>query len=346
MTNNSSHKRVAIVPGEGLPSVPDALKILARLDDEIENADTFVDLNIIAGTARGWQRVFERVSEVSNRAGLVWINAERKLAEKLAEQPKATGGQPYQSTGSKTEPVDRPSTLAEKGVDKKRAARAKKLAEIAEAIAADGKAVSPTTILSAVRSEVKRDKIHAVSVAAFSEDGPFGVVVIDPPWKMQKIDRDVRPNQDAFDYPTMTEDEIEKFWRDEMPDRLEPDCHLFMWTTQKHWPAAMRLVDSFGFNYVLTMVWHKSGGFQPIGLPQYNCEFVVYARKGAPVFVDTKDFDCCFSAPRREHSRKPDFFYDTIRRVTGGSRVDVFSREPRDGFAQFGNEIEKFAGAA
>jgi len=37
----------------------------------------------------------------------------------------------------------------------------------------------------------------------FSEDGPFGTVVLDPPWDMQKIDREVRPNQDAFDYPVM-----------------------------------------------------------------------------------------------------------------------------------------------
>jgi hypothetical protein len=26
-------------------------------------------------------------------------------------------------------------------------------------------------------------------------DGPFGTVVIDPPWQMEKIDRDERPNQ-------------------------------------------------------------------------------------------------------------------------------------------------------
>jgi N6-adenosine-specific RNA methylase IME4 len=153
----------------------------------------------------------------------------------------------------------------------------------------------------------------------------------------------VRPNQTGFDYPTLSEAEIAAF---DVPGLAADDCHLFCWTTQKFLPMALRCLDAWGFRYVLTMVWPKPGGFQPVGLPQFNCEFVVYARKGAPKFLETKAFDCCFRAPRRDHSRKPDEFYDVIRRVTAGPRVDVFSREQRDGFAQAGNELEKFEGAA
>ena len=91
------------------------------------------------------------------------------------------------------------------------------------------------------------------------------------------------------------------------------------------------------------MVWHKAGGFQPVGLPQFNCEFIVYGRRGTPKFIDTRDFYCCFTGKRREHSRKPDEFYDVIRRVTTEPRIDVFSREAREGFGQYGNETKKFA---
>jgi N6-adenosine-specific RNA methylase IME4 len=169
----------------------------------------------------------------------------------------------------------------------------------------------------------------------------YGTIIIDPPWEMEKIERVVRPNQTpSTDYPTMTEDELSNFPVEEMAGE---NCHLFCWTIQKHLPSALRLVAVWGFKYVLLMTWYKPGGFQPFGLPQYNSEFVVYARRGAPKFRDTQAFGACFQGERREHSRKPDVFYDTVRRVTADGRIDVFSREARDGFDQHGNEAGKFA---
>jgi phage N-6-adenine-methyltransferase len=122
-------------------------------------------------------------------------------------------------------------------------------------------------------------------------EGKYGTIVIDPPWNMKKSDRDVAPNQVAFDYPTMTEEELAAF---PVPDMAADDSHLFCWTTQTFLPVSLRLIESWGFRYVLQMVWHKNGGFQPFGLPQYNCEFVIYARRGTPSFIDTKAFPCCF----------------------------------------------------
>jgi N6-adenosine-specific RNA methylase IME4 len=166
-------------------------------------------------------------------------------------------------------------------------------------------------------------------------DGKFETIVIDPPWDMSKIERDVRPNQVAFDYPTMTEAELAEFG---VAGIAADDCHLFCWTTHKHLPMALRLLDVWGFRYVCTMVWHKPGGFQPVGLPQYNCEFALYARKGSPQFLDTKALPTCFNAPRGAHSAKPEEFYEVLRRVTGGRRLDMFNRRAIDGFASWGKE--------
>jgi len=167
-------------------------------------------------------------------------------------------------------------------------------------------------------------------------EGKYEIIVIDPPWPIKKIVREVRPNQtEHLDYPTMSVEEIQGI---KIP--YADNCHLFLWATQKFLPDSFRILDEWGFKYVCTFGWHKPGGFQPVGLPQYNLEFVVYGRRGTPRFRDTKNFNLCFRGARGRHSEKPETFYETIRRVTAGRRVDMFGRRKFDGFESWGNEAK------
>ena len=170
--------------------------------------------------------------------------------------------------------------------------------------------------------------------------GKYRTIVIDPPWPVEKIIRDVTPNQYDYDYPTMSIDEIKALPITEITD--EDGCHLYLWTTQKFLPVGFEVLGHWGFSYIFTMVWHKRGGFQPFNLPQYNCEFVLFGKKSSLPFLETKDFFTCFEGKRREHSRKPEIFYETVFRVSPAPRLDMFSREPHAGFEQWGNETNKF----
>ena len=185
------------------------------------------------------------------------------------------------------------------------------------------------------RKQVKDNLNSIETIEAKEIEGVFDVIVIHPPWQMKKIERNVAPNQVEFEYPTIAIEDIKKL---KIP--CATNCHIWLWTTHKFLPVAFDILKDWNLKYVCTFVWHKPGGFQPFGLPQYNSEFALYARRGSPNFITLKDFKLCFDAPRGVHSEKPDYFYQMIKSHTAGRRLDMFNRRVINGFETWGKEAK------
>jgi len=166
----------------------------------------------------------------------------------------------------------------------------------------------------------------------------YQTLVIDPPWPTQKILREVRPKQDIFDYPTMTIEQIKQFPLNEI---AAENCHLYLWTTHKFLPDALDILNVWGFKYQCLLTWVKNVGMTPFSW-MYSTEHCLFGRQGNLGLL-IKGVRLDFHAKVREHSRKPDEFYNKVILVSPEPRIDIFSREEREGFEQYGIEKEKFS---
>ncbi len=171
-------------------------------------------------------------------------------------------------------------------------------------------------------------------------EGQFRTIVCDPPWPMVKIEREVRPNQGrALDYRTMSVEEIAAL---PVGESAAPGgCHLYLWATHRFLPDALKIMADWGFEYECLLTWVKNVGFTPYSF-MYSTEHVLFGHLGKlPLLKFGERLD--FAAKVREHSRKPDEFYDLVGRVSPEPRLEMFSRQEREGFTAHGDEVDKFA---
>jgi N6-adenosine-specific RNA methylase IME4 len=170
--------------------------------------------------------------------------------------------------------------------------------------------------------------------------GLFDVVSVDPPWPYEGESK----NLTSFDsvgrrvanpYPEMSIGQIKSI---ELP--LMDNAVVLLWTTHKFLPDAFEILKEWNLDYKATLVWNK----EKIGMGAWfrmQCEFCLVGIKGKPYWENTTYRDI-ITESRREHSRKPDCFFEMIEKITMGNRLEYFSREKREGWKVFGNDINKF----
>jgi N6-adenosine-specific RNA methylase IME4 len=191
------------------------------------------------------------------------------------------------------------------------------------------------------QSDIQRQKEEIENGDLPELQGLFDVISVDPPWAYSEKggfsydQHDPDSNRGGVDYPTMTIEQIKAI---ELP--LKDDSVVFLWTTHAFLRDAFDILDRWGLTYKATMVWDK----QKMGMGRtirLQCEFCLLAVKGKPL-IEGGGVRDIISESRREHSRKPDIFFETVNKMTFGRRLEYFSREKRDGWCVFGNDINKF----
>lgn len=168
-------------------------------------------------------------------------------------------------------------------------------------------------------------------------DGRYSVIVADPPWR---YDTGEVPNtlRGMHDYPDMDTGEICDL---RVPDMAQKDSFLWLWTTNLHMPHAYRVLEAWGFEAKTILTWDK----RHMGVGRWLravTEHCIMAVKGSPV-INLTNQTTLISETRREHSRKPDCFYKLVEELCPGSKLELFSREPRVGWVAWGAETGKFS---
>lgn len=194
---------------------------------------------------------------------------------------------------------------------------------------------------SDLRKEIQEEKFKSLPKPEVPQD-KYEVIVIDPPWPYETV-YDPETRRVGNPYPEMSLNEIENnaLGVKSVSDVSADNSIIWLWTTHKFLPASFNLLEKWGFDYKITMVWNK----ERMGMGYWlrcQAEFCLLGIKGKPAWYLENERDILTIA-RKEHSRKPDEFYEMVKRLSPDTkRIDIFSREKRDGFEQYGNEPDKF----
>ena len=198
---------------------------------------------------------------------------------------------------------------------------------------------SGKTTLSDIKREERLEKVQKQIKELKKSNlekpkGDYDVIVIDPPWK---VDHSYSPDhymgRVANPYPEMTIEQIKNI---KIP--AKEDCIMWLWTTHSQIWWVPEILNSWGFEYKCILIWNK----ESMGIGKWlrkQCEFCILAIKGNPIWTAT-DFRDIISEQKKNHSSKPESFYELINKYCVGRKLDYFARKKREGWDVFGDEIK------
>ncbi|MDR1732916.1 MAG: hypothetical protein LBR61_12580 [Synergistaceae bacterium] len=182
----------------------------------------------------------------------------------------------------------------------------------------------------------------------------YTTILADPPWQFQNRTGKVAPeHRRLLRYPTM---ELEEIMSLPIAKLAAAKSHLYLWVPNALLSEGLRVMASWGFTYKTNLVWYKirkDGGPDGRGVGFYFrnvTELLLFGVRGGMRTLDPGRTQVnVLSTRKREHSRKPDEFYDLIESCSPGPYLELFARFHRQGWHQWGNEdveVNSFNGGA
>jgi N6-adenosine-specific RNA methylase IME4 len=157
-------------------------------------------------------------------------------------------------------------------------------------------------------------------------NGPYRVIVADPPWPYEKRSEDPS-HQGAIPFVKMS---ITEICAVNVASIAHEDCLLWLWVTNHHMREAFALLDAWGFSQKTILTWAKDRqgtGDWLLG----QTEHCLMAVRGKPI-VTLRNQTTLLCAARRAHSQKPVEFYDLVETLCPAPRyADLFSRYRHNG---------------
>lgn len=176
----------------------------------------------------------------------------------------------------------------------------------------------------------------------------FSTILADPPWQFQNRTGKVAPEHKRLSrYGTMKLEEIMALPVEQL---AEDTAHLYLWVPNALLPDGLRVMAAWGFQYKSNLVWHKirkDGGPDGRGVGFYFrnvTELVLFGVRGknARTLAPGRSQVNFLATQKREHSRKPDEFYEIVESCSPGPYLEMFARGARPGWQVWGNQAEEY----
>lgn len=179
-------------------------------------------------------------------------------------------------------------------------------------------------------------------------DQRFATILADPPWQFQNRTGKMAPEHKRLSrYSTMGIDEIMSL---PVSQLAQNTAHLYLWVPNALLPEGLRVMEAWGFQYKSNLIWHKirkDGGPDGRGVGFYFrnvTELVLFGVRGkrARTLAPGRSQVNFLATRKREHSRKPDEFYNIIESCSPGPYLEMFARGARLGWQVWGNQAEDY----